>query len=55
MALKEHIEGIRDNLKKGMFEKEAAVSQGVVLRLLGVLGWQTFNTQMVTPEYTVSG
>ena len=55
MALKEHIEDIRDNLKKGMFENEAAVSQGVVLRLLGVLGWQTFNTQMVTPEYTVSG
>ena len=55
MTLKEHIDDIRDNLKKGMFETEAAVSQGIVLRLLGVLGWQTFNTQMVTPEYTVSG
>lgn len=53
MTLKEHIDDIRDKLKEKLFTNEAAVSQGIVLRLLHVLDWPIFNTQIVTPEYTV--
>ena len=55
MTLKEHIDDIRSNLEKGLFIGEAAVSQGIVLRLLGALAWPTFNTQIVAPEYGVEG
>ena len=55
MTLKEHIEDIRDNLGKGFFTNEAAVSQGIVLRLLNVLAWPTYNTQVIIPEYSIEG
>lgn len=55
MTLKEHIGNIRDNLKKGLYTSEAAVSQGIVLRLLDVLSWPRFNTQIIIPEYSVEG
>ena len=55
MTLREHIDDIRDSLKKGLFIGEAAVSQGIVLRLLGAMAWPTFNTQIVAPEYGVEG
>ncbi|MCX5716785.1 MAG: restriction endonuclease subunit R [Nitrospirae bacterium] len=34
---------------------EAATKQAVVLRLLSLLGWNTFNIDEVTPEYSVAG
>ena len=55
MTLKEHIDDIRDRLEKGEFPNEAAVSQGIVLRLLNVLAWPTFDTQIVIPEYGMEG
>ena len=55
MTLKEHIDDIRNQLKKGLFINEAAVSQGIVLRLLNVLTWPTYNTQVIIPEYSVEG
>lgn len=55
MTLKEHIDNIRDNLKKGLYPNEAAVSQGIVLRLLDALAWPKFNTQVILPEYSVGG
>ena len=55
MTLKEHIDDIRDKLAERKFRKEAAVSQGIVLRLLGALAWPTFNTQVIIPEYSVEG
>lgn len=55
MTLKEHIEDIRNQLKEGLFINEAAVSQGIILRLLNVLTWPTYNTQVITPEYSVEG
>ena len=55
MTLKEHIDDIRSGLQKGIYIGEAAVSQGIVLRLLGALDWPTYNTQVVTPEYGVEG
>ena len=55
MTLKAHIDDIRNNLKKGLFTTEAAVSQGIVLRLLNTLGWHTYDPQIVIPEYSVEG
>ena len=55
MTLKEHIDDIREGLKTNRYPDEAAVSQGIVLRLLGVLGWTTFDTQIVVPQYGVEG
>ena len=55
MILKEHIDDIRNQLKEGLFINEAAVSQGIVLRLLNVLTWPTYNTQVIIPEYSVEG
>jgi predicted type IV restriction endonuclease len=55
MKLEEHIEDIRSGIKSGRFRNEASVSQGIVLRLLQVLGWPTFDTQVVCPEYSLEG
>ena len=55
MTLKEHIDDIRDNLKKGLYTNEAVVSQSIVLRLLDVLSWPRFNPQVIIPEYSVEG
>ena len=55
MTLKEHIDDIRGNLKKGLYTNEAAVSQSIVLRLLDVLSWPRFNPQVIIPEYSVEG
>ena len=55
MTLKEHIDDIREGLEKEIFIGEAAVSQGIVLRLLDALTWPRFNTQVIIPEYSVEG
>jgi predicted type IV restriction endonuclease len=53
--LNKHIAEIRDGIKNGRFTNEAAISQGIVLRLLSSLKWPTYNTQIVFPEYALSG
>lgn len=53
MTLKEHVNDIRDKLAKREFLNEAAVSQGIVLRLLCALDWPIFEIQTVVPEYKV--
>ena len=53
MGLEQHIQEIRAALKTGGFKSEAAVSQGVVLRLLSALGWPAYDTQTVIPQYIV--
>ena len=56
MTLENHIiEDIRAGIKAGRFVNEAAVSQGIVLRLLQALGWPTYDTQVVCPEYALEG
>jgi len=55
MTLEAEIEAIRDGLNAGRFSNEASVSQGIVLRLLHALGWPAYNTQVVWPEYSLSG
>ena len=55
MELERHIEEIRAAIKTGGFGNEAAVSQGVVLRLLNALGWPAYDTQTVSPQYGLEG
>ena len=55
MQLKEHIDDIRNRLEQKLFPNETAVRQGIVDRLLNALGWQTFDTQRVFPEYPING
>jgi len=53
--LKDHIKEIREGIKAGLFTNEASVSQGIVLRLLHALSWPTYDTQIVFPEYPLTG
>ncbi|MET3137113.1 hypothetical protein AAKU61_001466 [Undibacterium sp. GrIS 1.2] len=55
MAIEREIEAIRVGIKAGSFSNEASVSQGIVLRLLHALGWPAYNTNIVWPEYSLSG
>lgn len=53
MTLKEHIEDIRKRLEQKEYTGEAAVRQGIIDRLLGILNWSTFDIKVVYPEYPV--
>ena len=53
MTLKEHIDDIRRRLEQKEYISEAAVRQGIIERLLGVLAWPTYDTKVVFPEYGV--
>lgn len=55
MTLAQHIEEIRTGISAGRFTNEAAVSQGILLRLLQALSWPTFDTQIVCPEFSIEG
>ncbi|RKU07823.1 hypothetical protein C6503_24170 [Candidatus Poribacteria bacterium] len=55
MELKEHINDIRNRLEQKLFLNETAVRLGIVDRLLNALGWETFDTQRVFPEYPING
>ena len=55
MDLKEHIGEIQADLRAGRFPNEASVSQGIVLRILQVLGWPVFDSRVVWPQYSVEG
>lgn len=55
MPLEQEIEAIRVGIRAGRFSNEASVSQGIVLRLLNALGWPTYDTDAVWPEYSLSG
>lgn len=55
MSLTKHIEDVRAGIKAGRYGNEAAVSQGIVLRLLQALGWPTYDTQVVCPEFSLGG
>lgn len=55
MGIENEIEAIRAGIKAGRFSNEASVSQGIVLRLLHALGWPTYDTDAVWPEYSLSG
>ncbi len=46
------IDSLKSNRKVISFD-EASIKQAVVLKLLSFLGWDTFNVDEVTPEYSV--
>jgi predicted type IV restriction endonuclease len=51
VALETTITDITARLRQGVFSNEQAISQGIVLRLLRELGWDTWDTATVWPEY----
>lgn len=55
MALRESLIDIARLLREGRFPNEQAVSQGIVLRILSDLGWNTWDPETVWPEYGVGG
>lgn len=51
MSLETTLSDITARLRQGRFPNEQAISQGIVLRLLQELGWDTWDTTVVWPEY----
>ena len=55
MSLKDNIKDVQSRLKKNAYPNEQAISQGIVLPLLGAMSWPIFETDKVVPEYPVQG
>jgi len=51
MALETTVSDIVSRLREGRIQNEQAISQGVVLRILQELGWNTWDTNLVWPEF----
>ncbi len=49
--MREDVIDIRNRIKNGEFPSEAAVSQGIGLRILERLSWPTYDTNIVAPQY----
>ena len=47
----ENLEKIRKSIKAGEYTSEAAVSRGIIMRLLDMLEWDVYDTQAVYPEF----
>ena len=48
------LDRIRSNTKLRTFD-EASTKQAIILPLLQLLGWQTYDIDEVTPEFSVGG
>jgi predicted type IV restriction endonuclease len=51
MSLEPTITDIISRLRQGLFPNEQSISQGIVLRVLQQLGWESWDTTVVWPEY----
>ena len=51
MPLDTTLADIAHRLRESQFPNEQAISQGIVLRILHELGWDTYDTGVVWPEY----
>ena len=51
MKLEATLADITARLRQGKFPNEQAISQGIVLRVFQELGWDTWDTNVVWPEY----
>jgi hypothetical protein len=51
--VEEDLLDIRAGVKAGRYVNEATVSQGIVQRLLNALGWPVYDTEIVSPEYSL--
>jgi predicted type IV restriction endonuclease len=54
-VVEEDLQDIRAGIKAGRYVNEATVSQGIVQRLLHILGWPVYDTEIVAPEYSLGG
>ncbi len=52
MSLETTLTDITGRLRQGRFPNEQAISQGIVLRVLQDLGWDSWDTAVVWPEYS---
>lgn len=55
MDLRQTITDIRNKIKADSFHNEASITQGIVMRILTSLGWPSYDTQLVYPEYSLAG
>ena len=55
MALSDHLERVREQLRRGDFHSEMAVIQGVLWPVLDELGWPVGDTNVVYPEFSLGG
>lgn len=55
MSLNTTLADITTRLRKNRFPNEQAISQGIVLRVLRELGWDTYDANIVWPEYQTAG
>ena len=53
--MKKDLLDIRAGIATGRYVNETTVSQGIVQRLLHSLGWPVYDTEVVAPEYSLSG
>jgi hypothetical protein len=51
MSLETTLADITARLRQGKFPNEQAISQGIVLRIFQELGWDSWDTNVVWPEY----
>lgn len=51
MSLETTLTDVTARLRQGRFPNEQSISQGIVLRILQELGWETWDTAVVWPEY----
>lgn len=51
MPLEATLADVTTRLREGRFPNEQAISQGIVLRILQELGWDTWDTSRVWPEF----
>jgi len=55
MGLNTTLADVTTRLRQNRFPNEQAISQGVVLRVLRELGWDTYDANVVWPEYQTAG
>ena len=55
MSIEATLANITARLRENGFPNEQAISQGIVLRILRELGWDTYDTAVVWPEYQTGG
>ncbi len=55
MPLNTTLADIATRLRQNRFPNEQAISQGIVLRVLRELGWDTYDANVVWPEYQTAG
>lgn len=55
MTLADHLADVRERLLRNEYPNEAAISGGIVRRVLDTLGWPVYDPHVVFPEFSVKG